>query len=481
MRYSQPVVIAIAVSCLALLSPASLDARIQRRPEPIRDQYIVVLKDIVAARELLPAVATRLSLLHHGRVLAVLSNGVKGFGVEMSAADAESLSGDSDVAWVEENAVGHLSYNVENYSNDTYWHLDRIDQGTTINPFMTKAYAWTSTGAGVAVYVVDSGVQAAHSEFNGNVVAGGNFALENGNIYPPDNPCGGFVNSYSVGHGTAVASLVAGQHVGVARGATIVAVKVATYYPDQPPGYGFQLTTLSLIQSLDWVLSDIQAHPLRRSVVTTSIFVNQGFDCGGTDCASALDNNVRNVVNAGAVFVASANNQNEDRCLTQSPARLGYGGMYDPGNQPSWPFVITVGGTDIADQRYHCDTCPLDPGSNFDACVDIYAPAKHIHAAHIASSNAYRDDPNWVAVFNQTADNLNQSQYDTTVDRVDSGTSFSAPIVAGIAARLLQTFPSMSVRDVWNFIHDSATALPTDFDGDGKYDNDRLVYISPYN
>jgi hypothetical protein len=39
----------------------------------------------------------------------------------------------------------------------------------------------------------------------------------------------------------------------------------------------------------------------------------------------------------------------------------------------------------------------------------------------------------------------------------------------------------MSVRDVWNFIHDSATALPAGFDGDGKPDNDRLIYISPYN
>jgi hypothetical protein len=29
--------------------------------------------------------------------------------------------------------------------------------------------------------------------------------------------------------------------------------------------------------------------------------------------------------------------------------------------------------------------------------------------------------------------------------------------------------------------HDSATALPPNFDGDGKSDNDRLAYISPYN
>ena len=66
------------------------------------------------------------------------------------------------------------------------------------------------------------------------------------------------------------------------------------------------------------------------------------------------------------------------------------------------------------------------------------------------------------------------------VEYIASGTSFSAPVVAGIAARLRQTFPSMKARDIWNYIHESATALPSNFDGDGKADNDRLAYISPF-
>jgi subtilisin family serine protease len=468
-------------ACLTFIAVAG-DARVRTKPEPVPDQYIVVLDDSAVPRSAVAATAMAMALQHRGRLLGSFSNGVRGFGIEMPSAEAEALSNNPQVAWVEQNAVVHFSYQAEYYSDDTFWHLDRIDQRTTINPFMTKAYAWTSTGFGVAVYVIDRGVEANHSEFNGNVVGGGNFAVEDG--YPPEHPCGGFVNAFNPGHGTAVASVIAGQHVGVARDATIVAVKVGPCHPNEPPSYGPPAAQLSIVQSLDWVLDDMAKpeHHDRRAVVNMSLYTLAGQSCAGYDCASSLDYNVRYVINAGAVVVASANNQYLDQCTVQSPARLGYGGMYDPGNQPTWPFVITVGGTDISDNRYFCNSCTSDPGSNVGACVDIYAPAKNIHAAHIAAANAYRDDPYWVNNWNQQLhDFYGDDSHAVTVEAVASGTSFSAPIVAGIAARLLQTFPSMSVRDVWNYIHDSATALPANFDGDGKADNDRLAYISPYN
>lgn len=209
-------VFAVTILSLAVVA----EARVLQKPEPIADQYIVTLKDDAVPRSAVAETAMTLALQHRGRLLGSFSHGVRGFGIEMTAAEAEALSNDPFVARVEQNGVGHLSSGVAYYGDDTFWHLDRIDQRTAINPFMTKAYAWTSTGAGVAVYVIDMGVQAAHSEFNGNVVAGGNFALENtGPTYPPDNPCGGFVNAFNPGHGTAVASVVAGQNVGVARDA----------------------------------------------------------------------------------------------------------------------------------------------------------------------------------------------------------------------------------------------------------------------
>jgi subtilase family serine protease len=102
-----------------------------------------------------------------------------------------------------------------------------------------------------------------------------------------------------------------------------------------------------------------------------------------------------------------------------------------------------------------------------------------IHAAHIANANAYRDDPQWTNDWNSVLHANGFPNTTFTVDYVASGTSFSAPVVAGIAARLRQTFPNMKARDIWNYIHDSATSLPSNFDGDGKADNDRLAYISP--
>lgn len=202
------------------------------------------------------------------------------------------------------------------------------------------------------------------------------------------------------------------------------------------------------------------------------------------DCRPAFEHHIVNLLNNGVVVVASANNQFQNRCQDQTPARMGYGGIYDPGNQPNWNFVITVGGTNINDQRYQCASgAPGQNGSNHGECVGIYAPAYQVRSAHIATSNAYRTEQVWIDAGRQELPQYygDQTPFPITVENVASGTSFASPIVAGVAARLLQTFPAMTVRQVWNFIRDTATPLPGNFDGDNVPANDRLVYISVYN
>jgi aqualysin 1 len=471
----------LVVASVLYCAVAWADGTVHQAAEKVPNQYIVVLKDDAVPRGAVVTTATEMALGARGRVLGVMHNGIRAFGLEVSPSGAEALTRDHRVAWVEENAIGHLSYQVEYYSDDSHWHLDRLDQRTPIPQWNLKAYAWTSTGYGVAVYLVDTGVQAAHTEFsNGNVTAGANYALGDG--YLPTNPCGGFGDFYLGGHGTATASLVGGRTVGVARAATIIPVKVATCHPGQNPE--ITLTSLSAIQSLDWVLADINANPGRRAVVSMSIWFDSGVtDCGLSDCLGALDNNLRNVINAGAVVVASANNQHANHCVDQSPARMGYGGIYDDGSHPEWPFVITAGGTNISDGQYFCQYCldhnASDIGSNFGPCVDIYAPAQVIRAAHVAAAGAYRDEQVWLTEAQQHYPLVYRA--DLTVEWVSSGTSFAAPIVAGAAARLLQTFPTMTVRQVWDTLKTSATSLPGNFDGDGVSANDILIYVSPYN
>ena len=161
----------------------------------------------------------------------------------------------------------------------------------------------------------------------------------------------------------------------------------------------------------------------------------------------------------GITFVASANNQSNANCDT-TPARMGYGNL-------AYDFhVITVGGSNEQDQLWvrspdelvpGCTGACVDTGSNFGYCVDIYAPAHNLqHLANISANNAYR----------------------TVISQL-SGTSFAAPVVAGIAARLLERNPTWTPLQVWQYIRDTANH-PGCFDTTVSPCNDRLVYISPF-
>lgn len=473
----------MAVASSLLLTVALFGGTVRAAKEKVPNEYIVVLNDDALSRSAVVATASEMALRHGGRLLRVFANGVRGYGIEMSAARAADLARDPRVAWVEENAVGHLSYDVEYYSSDAHYNLDRIDQRTPVPQHSVKAYGWTSTGRNVDVYVIDTGIQAAHTEFsNGNVTAGADYAGDDG--YTATNPCGGFINRYNGGHGTAVASIIGGRTVGVARNATLIPVKVArcnvnpTFYNPE-----IVIDAISVLWGLDWVLGNMNANSARKAVVNMSLYFDETgpfcVDENGQsyDCRSALEHNVRNVVNAGAVVVASANNQNQNLCAQQSPSRLGYGGIYDPGDQPTWPYVIVAGGTNINDARYQCATCAAtEAGSNFGPCVGIYAPAYVVRSAHIASATAYRDEQQWVDALRNEIPGYRS----VTRESVTSGTSFAAPLVAGVAARLRETFPTMTVREVWDFMRTNANALPANFDGDGVAANDRLLYISVY-
>lgn len=170
------------------------------------------------------------------------------------------------------------------------------------------------------------------------------------------------------------------------------------------------------------------------------------------------------MIGAGITVVVSANNQANSNCTT-SPPRMAYG---NASNYGSTHRVISVGGTDEFDRLWRCAnfgdcnnaTSILpegdDPGSNTGPCVDLYAPAHNLKVAWNSSYGAYRE-----------------------LASQRSGTSFSAPLVAGIAARLLQTNGSMTPVQVWDAIRARAVPLATNFDGDGVAANDRIAYIGP--
>lgn len=488
--------LAVLFALMAALSSAQQSSKILRAAEPVPGEYIVAFREHVLAAQV-PGIAREMADKHGGKVLATFS-AVPGFGIAVSESEAERLVQDPRVAFVEENAYGHLSYNVEYYSSvDDRWHLNRIDQRLSIYENGLYAYGWTYDGSGVDVYVLDSGIMRdiydpavgyvrPHDEFRaGQVLDGTDYSGSDG--FTATTPCGGTGHYYAGGHGTGVASVIAGRTVGVARGATLIPVKVGycnTTISSEPE---FNLTAISVLYGVDWAIKyRNNERGGRPSILNLSLFFTATSpthpDCAPDgNCIPYLEQILRTALDEGFIVVTSANNQNTDRCDEQSPARYSFGTSYCPYSD----CAITVGGTNKNDNRFTCSsgyTCVDEgnAGSNYGPCVSIWAPAHYLRSAHIASHTAFRDDPYWL----QQAQIAGRRYDNETIESVSSGTSLSAGIVSGVVARWLSNPAKANwrARDVWQYLQtsDGSTGITINVPTSTDPIPARLVYISVY-
>jgi subtilisin family serine protease len=108
-------------------------------------------------------------------------------------------------------------------------------------PFLlTPNISTPTTGAGVHVYVIDSGIRITHNEFGGRAVIAVDFVGDGQN----GNDCSG--------HGTHVAGTIGGTTYGVAKGVTLHAVRVL---PCVGPG-----SWSAVVAGIDWVTAN-KIHP----------------------------------------------------------------------------------------------------------------------------------------------------------------------------------------------------------------------------
>ncbi|MGV9764094.1 fibronectin type III domain-containing protein [Micromonospora tulbaghiae] len=345
-------------------------------------------------------VAERLTGRHGGVVGNVYEQTLKGFSLHGSSVSARGIAADSAVVAVEQSRVVAGA--------ETPWGLDRVDQrGLPLDGRFIPG----GTGAGVTAYVVDSGVNIAHQTFQGRARYGRNFV-------DTTDPAGSGEAPDCSGHGTHVAGLIGGRDLGVATGASIVAVKSL--------GCDTKGTTVQIVNGIEWVASDVEDNLVRPAVLNISIVV-KGTE-GGVDGRSAVDAAVRAAVSRGITVVASAGNDDTDACGV-SPARV--------------PEVIAVGATNDVDHRWAL--------SNHGSCVDIFAPGENVmSAAHDSNDGALPK----------------------------SGTSMAAPHVAGAAALVLQEHPTFRPQQVRDTLLAAATKDRVQDSASPAVAN-RLLYLPP--
>ncbi len=248
-----------------------------------------------------------------------------GFAVDLSGRQVAALRGNPRVRAVVPDRVLRIS----STQTRATWGLDRIDQRRARD----GSYSYLTSGAGVRVFSIDTGVRVRHGEFGGRARNGWDFV--DGDSVAQD--CNG--------HGTHVAATIAGRTHGVAKGSDLVALRVLDC-----EGAGWESDFISALQ---WVL---EHHPSGPSVVNIS---------AGGDPSPEMDAAVQSVVAAGVSVVVAAGNEDQDACDV-SPARAAN--------------AITVGATEKSDRRAGY--------SNFGSCVDLFAPGSQITSAGIASDTA---------------------------------------------------------------------------------------------
>ncbi|MEV0083755.1 S8 family serine peptidase [Saccharopolyspora sp. NPDC050642] len=305
----------LAAALAAAPATAAPTGSILPAANPVAGSYIVVLKDLNASAASTTSTTARLVAQYGGTTTATYTSTIRGFAAKLDEASAKRLAGDPAVAYVQQDGVARIAGTQQNPT----WGLDRIDQK---NLPLDRSYTYPNTGSGATAYILDTGVDKRHPDFEGRVRDGRDFI---------DNDADA---SDCQGHGTHVAGTVGSKTYGVAKQVKLVSVRVLDC---QGSGQYSQI-----ISGIDWVAAN----------ATKPAVANMSLGGGGH---TTTDNAVRRAIQSGVTFAVASGNSNTDAC-SSTPARV--------------PEAITVNATDRQDNR--------SSFSNYGRCTDIFAPGTDI-------------------------------------------------------------------------------------------------------
>ncbi|KAM0345552.1 hypothetical protein ACHAPU_006481 [Fusarium lateritium] len=342
--------LAVAATTLFGLATAAPTAKVDST-QIIPGKYIVTLKSDIAAAD----VESHLSWVGdvHKRGLNERAEkgvertyngkyGFHGYAGTFDKSTIKEIKENPDVAIVEEDRVWTINY-VEEPEEESLskralttqsgapWGLGTVShrvKGSTSYIYDTNA------GSGTFAYIVDTGIRATHSEFEGRAQA----------VYTAFSGD----NADSAGHGTHVAGTIAGKTYGVSKKATIQAVKVFQ---------GSSSSTSIILAGFNWAANDI----ISKGRTTKSV-VNMSL---GGGYSASFNNAIESASGSGIISAIAAGNDGANAANT-SPA--------------SAPSAITVGAID--------SNWAIASYSNYGTVLDIFGPGTNVLSAWYTSNTA---------------------------------------------------------------------------------------------
>lgn len=326
-------------------------------------------------------------------------------GLDPLEIDTATLHGVTTISEVDPNAV-----TIDPLSSDGQWARIRI--ASSYRPLLTsfEYYDGIVNKSTPEVFVIDSGVDWTHPEFAD---------LDHEDFWKADK----FADfTDTIGHGTSVASAIAGKNVGIARHIKVLSAKIT----DKDNGF---CTILDIGKCIDAILARVEANPNVTRIVNAS---------WATDKNTYLEAKFQALLDAGVTVVAASGNSGTDVALI-TPAGMSQ--------------VLTVGAVDRFDiPAGYNNIAPSDSGltTNYGQRLDLFAPGDGVALA--AKNGSYI---------------------------LTSGTSFSAAYVTGVAAEIGSLFADAVVNPIlMNKIIDISTKDAILFDDDRFSANEnRLLHL----
>ena len=316
-------------------------------------------------------------------------------------------------------------------SPDAPLHLSAVVDATNLQTVYPRAVGadqvWNSslptqaTGKGVTIAVLDTGTSPGHPDLKGRVKG---INLNSVAMGPVDKH----------GHGTHIAGIITGRsvdgaYIGVAPDSTVLSVKIA-----DDTG---KATTTDLLRGLQWCYDNRTLYNIRVATLSITAAVPESYLTSPV-CAA-----VEQLWLGGVVVVSAAGNRGDVPDAT----------WYAPANDP---FVITVGATDDNQTAGLGDDTLAAWSSRGETLDRVSKPDLVAPGRRIVSCLADLD----CTLALQMPDRLVGTGYLRL-----SGTSMAAPVVAGVAALVLERYPKATPDQIKWLLTEAARPYASAPDG----------------